>query len=62
MLINGVEYILNPDKEARKVVVEAIKANDGYCPCVIEKNEDTKCNCKKFREEGDCHCGLWIRK
>lgn len=40
-----------------------LAANDGYCPCSILKNEDTKCMCKEFREmeEGECHCGLYIK-
>ena len=38
----------------------AVEANGGYCPCMVEKNEDTKCMCKEFREQtelGKCHCG-----
>ena len=44
-----------------KVLVEA---NDGYCPCLIDRNEDTKCPCKDFREmtEGVCHCGRYEKK
>lgn len=40
-----------------------LKANDGYCPCAIVKNEDTKCICKAFmeQEEGECHCGLYVK-
>lgn len=41
---------------------ELVKANDGYCPCAVLKNEDTKCQCKEFREQkepGKCHCGLF---
>ena len=42
-------------------ILEAVKANDGYCPCRRVKNEDTKCMCKEFREGGlgECHCGLY---
>ena len=43
-------------------IVEAIRANDGYCVCAIEKTPDTKCMCNEFREiEEDCicHCGLY---
>lgn len=42
-------------------IAEAVKANEGYCPCMRIKNEDTKCMCKAFREqeEGICHCGLY---
>jgi len=38
-----------------------LKANNGYCPCKIIKNEDTKCICKEFMEQdlGECHCGLY---
>lgn len=54
------------DKEYAQEVVTKIKENDGYCPCRIEKNEDTKCICKEFRdqikrgESGTCHCGLYV--
>ena len=37
-----------------------VEANNGYCPCLIEQNEDTRCMCKAFREQkepGECHCG-----
>ena len=43
-------------------IVEAIKENDGYCVCAIDKTPDTKCMCKEFREmeeDGVCHCGLY---
>ena len=53
------EYLPNPDFLHRKKIEEAIKENDGYCCCAIEKNEDTKCMCKDFREQdhsGFCHC------
>lgn len=41
-----------------------IRENGGYCPCKIEKNEDTKCMCKEFREQksGECHCGLYVKE
>ena len=56
----------NPDKDYAKKVRDKLKDNGGYCPCRINKNEDTKCMCKEFRdqiekgEEGMCHCGLYI--
>lgn len=45
--------------EIDKSIAELVKQNNGYCPCAISKNEDTKCMCKEFREQeaGDCHCG-----
>ena len=54
---------LNPDKELVAEIRAKLKNNNGYCPCVFVKNEDTKCICKEFREmdEGMCHCGLYIK-
>ena len=37
-----------------------VEASNGYCPCAILQNADTKCMCKDFREQtepGQCHCG-----
>jgi hypothetical protein len=45
-------------------VADLVKANDGYCPCAIQKTPDTKCICKEFREqesEGPCHCGRYMK-
>lgn len=46
-------------------IEEALKKNDGYCPCRVQRTPDTKCMCKEFREQmeshecGKCHCGLY---
>lgn len=57
------KIILNPDKELVEEIIKQKNANGGYCPCMLEKTPDTKCMCKKFREqqEGMCHCGLYIK-
>lgn len=54
---------ISDDKELVAEIRTQLKENDGYCPCVIVKNEDTKCMCKEFREmvEGTCHCGLYVK-
>lgn len=54
----------NPNKEIVKEIREKLKENGGYCPCKIVKNEDTKCICKEFIEQGlgPCHCGLYIKE
>lgn len=54
----------NPNKELVKEIREKLKENDGYCPCKIVKNKDTKCICKEFIEQGlgPCHCGLYIKE
>ena len=60
---------LNPDKEVVKMVKDGIAALGGYCPCRLERNEDTKCMCKEFRDqisdenfEGYCHCMLYYKE
>ncbi len=59
---------LNPDKEMVKTIQEGLKAKGGFCPCRIEKTDDTKCICKEFKEqikdpdfEGFCHCMLYYK-
>lgn len=58
------KIIKNHDAVIYEQMTEAVKANDGYCPCAFEKNEDTRCPCREFREqttEGACHCGRFIK-
>jgi len=58
------KIIKNPNKDIYKTVTQAVIANDGYCPCSLERNEDTKCICKEFREqdyEGECRCGRFVK-
>lgn len=45
-------------------ILQAVKNNDGYCPCELEKTPDTKCMCKEFQEmkSGTCHCGLYTKE
>ena len=43
-------------------ILKALEIKDGYCPCVITKNEDTVCPCKKMREENYCCCKLYLNK
>ncbi len=60
---------LNENKEVVETVKEGLKRTGGYCPCLLVKNEDTKCMCKDFREkiadpeyEGYCHCMLYYKE
>lgn len=51
--------------EDAKLIETALEHNDGYCPCALIKNNDTKCMCKEFREmkeTGKCHCGLYYKE
>lgn len=56
----------NPDKKVVEEVRAALKKTDGYCPCAIIRDEDTRCMCKDFRDQvakgipGACHCGLYV--
>ena len=54
----------NPNEDALKEIVEAVDANEGYCPCALVKDDDTKCMCKEFRDNEDtdfCHCGRFYK-
>ncbi|MCD8196237.1 MAG: ferredoxin thioredoxin reductase catalytic beta chain [Lachnospiraceae bacterium] len=60
---------LNPDEEIVKVVKAGLKEKGGYCPCRLDRTEDTKCMCREFREqiadpdfEGFCHCMLYYKE
>ena len=55
----------NEDSELVAQIKEGLKRKGGYCPCRLQKTEDTKCICKEFRdkmekrEKGKCRCGLY---
>ena len=60
---------LNENKEVVDTVKAGLERTGGYCPCMLAKNEDTKCMCKDFREkiddpdyEGYCHCMLYYKE
>lgn len=58
------KIVVSDNKELVQEIRMKLKENDGYCPCKLIKNEETKCLCKEFREqnyEGECHCGLYIK-
>ena len=60
----NLKIIKNPNNEIYENVTQAVKDNDGYCPCLTIRNSDTKCPCKDFLDqdyEGSCHCGRYIK-
>jgi hypothetical protein len=57
--------VKNPDRKIYDEVTEAVKKNNGHCPCLVERNEDTKCPCAEFlrqETEGYCRCGRYYKK
>ena len=59
---------INENQAIVDAIREGLKETGGYCPCRIEKTEDTKCICKDFRDkikdpefEGYCHCALYYK-
>lgn len=59
-----ITIVKNPDTTIYEKVTQAVKDNNGFCPCELIKNEDTKCPCRSFREqdtEGECHCGRYVK-
>ena len=59
---------LNENEGIVKTIREGLKMKGGYCPCRMERTEDTKCICREFREqmadpdfEGYCHCLLYYK-
>ena len=60
----NIKVFPNPNTEVLKDITTAIEENEGYCCCAIEKNDDSKCMCKEFREsrdDGFCHCGRFFK-
>ena len=58
------KIIKNPDKKTYDEVTQAVKDNDNYCPCKLERSQDSLCICREFREqneEGECCCGRYVK-
>lgn len=57
--MSDLKIIPNPNTNKYVDVTVAVFNNGGFCPCLIEKSDDTKCPRKEFREqktEGLCIC------
>ena len=54
-----------PDKTQVEKIRKLLKENEGFCPCQIVKDKDTRCICTDFLNRvkegyvGLCHCGLY---
>lgn len=55
------------DLKLKSKVQQALKKNDGYCPCILNSKgkEEYKCMCQDFinnvKAGNSCHCGLYIK-
>lgn len=49
-------------RETNPNIKELVDANDGYCPCAIDRTPENLCPCQAFREQkepGLCLCGRY---
>ena len=60
---------LNEDKEMVASIREGLNRTGGYCPCRLQRTEETKCICAEFRAQiadpdftGYCHCMLYYKE
>lgn len=58
----------NPDAAVVQRVKRGLEETGGYCPCRLEKTEDTRCMCEEFRQQaadpgfsGYCRCMLYCK-
>ena len=59
----------NDNEEIVRTIKEGLQQTGGYCPCRMERTEETKCICSEFRAqmadpdfEGYCHCMLYYKE
>jgi ferredoxin-thioredoxin reductase catalytic subunit len=56
---------INSDAEIVAKIRVRLKETGGYCPCAIEKTDETKCICQAFMEQkeiGYCTCKLYYKE
>ena len=54
-------FFINPDDTFVKNLRKRIKQNNGYCLNKLERIPENKCPCLRFRDVGDCACGLYCK-
>ena len=58
---------VNKDQELVATIRQALKDNDGYCPCIFQSKgkPEYKCMCQDFlnnvKSGETCHCGLYLK-
>lgn len=61
-LANDRGFKLTDNKELVDTIFKGLEKRGWFCPCKPQMTLDNLCICKGLREEGHCHCGLFIRK
>jgi hypothetical protein len=44
------DIVKNPNEVFYEKITKAVEKNGYYCPCLINKSDDTICSCRDFRE------------
>lgn len=57
---NGKCLILNPNEQVVQSIKKRCELNEGYCPCCSSKTPEMTCPCQNARNNGECHCGLYL--
>ena len=53
--------MFNPKDGAREHLLTALLQSGGFCPCQPQKDRDTMCPCRNYRQDGKCICGLFVK-
>ena len=54
---------ITENQQLKQEILAALKDNNNYCPCKLERKPENKCMCKEFIEQpnGPCGCGLYYK-
>jgi ferredoxin-thioredoxin reductase catalytic subunit len=55
-------YNMCVNEQYKDKILSKIKANGGYCPCVVERTESQKCPCNDYLNYDNCHCNLYVQR
>ncbi len=56
---------VSSDKAQVEKIRKLLRENEGFCPCQVVKDQDSRCMCTDFLNKvkegyiGPCHCGLY---
>ena len=62
-ILKNSKMVFNSNREVVKKIGYALQEKtNNYCPCVLKRDVDTLCPCRKMREEDECICGLYVKR